>query len=46
VLCVGVAILFARYDIWWVVVLLAIVAAGCLVDLGWVVHRKRRGEPG
>ncbi|MEU6267638.1 DUF6343 family protein [Saccharopolyspora shandongensis] len=27
----------------WTLVVLAVVAA---VDLGWVVHRKRRGEPG
>lgn len=27
----------------WVLVVLAVIAA---VDFGWVVHRKRRGEPG
>jgi hypothetical protein len=46
VLCVGAAILFARHGIWPVAILLAVVAGGCAVDLGWVVYRKRRGEPG
>lgn len=46
VLSVGVAVLFAGAHIWWMVVLLALMAVGCLVDLAWVVHRKRRGEPG
>lgn len=45
-LCIGAAILFARFEIWWAVVLLSVVAVGCLADLAWVVHRKRRGEPG
>jgi hypothetical protein len=27
-------------------VVLAVLAAVALVDLGWVIHRKRRGEPG
>ncbi len=27
----------------WVMVVVAVIA---LVDLGWVLHRKRRGEPG
>ncbi|WP_460959858.1 DUF6343 family protein [Parasphingorhabdus pacifica] len=27
----------------WVLLVLAVIAA---VDFGWVVHRKRRGEPG
>ncbi|MFN2479379.1 MAG: DUF6343 family protein [Pseudonocardiaceae bacterium] len=27
-------------------VVLAVLAAIALVDLSWVVHRKRRGEPG
>ncbi len=25
---------------------LAVLAAVAVVDLGWVIHRKRRGEPG
>ncbi|MGH3823308.1 MAG: DUF6343 family protein [Pseudonocardiaceae bacterium] len=27
-------------------VVLAVLAAVALLDLGWVIHRKRRGEPG
>ncbi|MBV8543074.1 MAG: hypothetical protein JO063_03215 [Pseudonocardiales bacterium] len=27
-------------------VVLAVLATVALVDLGWVIHRKRRGEPG
>jgi hypothetical protein len=27
-------------------VALAVLAAIALVDLAWVIHRKRRGEPG
>jgi Flp pilus assembly protein TadB len=27
-------------------VVLAVLAAVALVDLSWVIHRKRRGEPG
>jgi Flp pilus assembly protein TadB len=27
-------------------VVLAVLAAVALVDLAWVIHRKRRGEPG
>lgn len=27
-------------------VVLAVLGAVALVDLGWVIHRKRRGEPG
>jgi hypothetical protein len=27
-------------------VVLAVLAAVALVDVGWVIHRKRRGEPG
>lgn len=46
ILCAGVAVLFARFHAWWGVVVLSVVALGSLVDLGWVVHRKRRGEPG
>jgi uncharacterized protein DUF6343 len=46
VLCAGAAALFACFAIWWATVLLSVVAAGSVVDLVWVVHRKRRGEPG
>jgi hypothetical protein len=27
-------------------VVFTVLAAVALVDLGWVIHRKRRGEPG
>jgi Flp pilus assembly protein TadB len=27
-------------------VVLAVLAVVALLDLGWVIHRKRRGEPG
>jgi hypothetical protein len=30
----------------WAVLAFALVGVVCLVDLAWVVHRKRRGEPG
>ncbi|WP_235022808.1 DUF6343 family protein [Amycolatopsis alkalitolerans] len=46
VLAVGAAILFAYNGFWWATVLLGLLAAGTLADLAWVVHRKRRGEPG
>lgn len=45
-LATGVAVLFARAGIWWGTVFLALMAAGLLADLAWVIHRKRRGEPG
>ncbi|CAM2935623.1 DUF6343 domain-containing protein [Saccharomonospora xinjiangensis] len=45
-LCAGGAVLFAVYGEWWGTVLLGVVGLGSLVDLGWVIHRKRRGEPG
>jgi len=46
VLCVGAAVLFGAFDMWWATAVLAVVAVGCLIDFGWVLHRKRRGEPG
>ncbi|TLW94374.1 hypothetical protein FFT09_00215 [Saccharomonospora piscinae] len=46
VLAIGGAVLFAYADAWWGTVLLGLVAVGSAVDLAWVVHRKRRGEPG
>jgi hypothetical protein len=30
----------------WAVVAFVVVGVVCLVDLAWVLHRKRRGEPG
>ncbi|SHF41268.1 DUF6343 family protein [Streptoalloteichus hindustanus] len=44
--CVGAAVLaFAAGLAWlgWVLVALAVIG---VVDFAWVVHRKRRGEPG
>lgn len=35
-----------RADIVWLGILLLLLAVVCLVDFGWVVHRKRRGDPG
>lgn len=40
------AVLCARAGITWLAVLLAALAVGLVVDLGWVAHRKRRGDPG
>lgn len=45
-LCVAAAVVFAMADVPWAVVVLAVLAVVSAVDLGWVVHRKRRGEPG
>ena len=30
----------------WAATAFGVVAAVCVVDLAWVLHRKRRGEPG
>ncbi|WP_007027848.1 DUF6343 family protein [Saccharomonospora iraqiensis] len=46
VLSIAGAVLFALFDEYWGTVLLGLVALGSAVDLGWVIHRKRRGEPG
>lgn len=40
------AVLFGVFGQLWGVILLSIVAVGSAIDLGWVIHRKRRGEPG
>jgi hypothetical protein len=37
-------VIIAGLTAWGVV--LAVLAVMALVDLGWVIHRKRRGEPG
>ncbi|MEU3269420.1 DUF6343 family protein [Saccharomonospora sp. NPDC006951] len=44
--CAGAAVLFALYGVVWATVVLCVLAVGMAVDLGWVIHRKRRGEPG
>lgn len=46
VLAIGAAVLFAVNGIVWAAVVMCVLAVVMLVDLGWVVHRKRRGEPG
>jgi membrane protein implicated in regulation of membrane protease activity len=47
VFCVITGALWLTLDGWqWFGLVLFAIAAGLLVDFGWVVHRKRRGEPG
>jgi hypothetical protein len=46
VLCTVVAVLVIRSGLTALGVVFAVLAAIALVDLGWVIHRKRRGEPG
>lgn len=45
VFCVVAGILWLGVQTWLGIVLF-VVAAGLVVDFGWVLHRKRRGEPG
>ncbi|WP_219448391.1 DUF6343 family protein [Saccharothrix obliqua] len=40
------AVLLFRADLPVLGVLLAVVAVAAAVDLAWVAHRKRRGDPG
>jgi len=40
------AVLAGVAGVWWATVVLAVLAVVAAVDLGWVAHRKRRGEPG
>jgi hypothetical protein len=44
--CAVAAVLMIRSDLVALGVVSAVLAAVALVDLGWVIHRKRRGEPG
>jgi hypothetical protein len=46
VLCAAGAALVIMAGLTALGVALAVLAAVALVDLGWVIHRKRRGEPG
>jgi len=46
VFCAGGAVLAARADLPAPAAVLAVFAVVALVDLAWVAHRKRRGEPG
>jgi membrane protein YdbS with pleckstrin-like domain len=45
-LSVAGSVAFAIADAPWVSVVLGAVAVCSAINLGWVVHRKRRGEPG
>lgn len=46
VMCLGAGALFVALHVVWGIVLLSALAVVCIVDLAWVIHRKRRGEPG
>lgn len=47
VFCVVVGLLWLRVEgMLWLSIALFAIAAGLLVNFGWVLHRKRRGEPG
>ncbi|MFD1146158.1 DUF6343 family protein [Saccharothrix hoggarensis] len=40
------AVLCVRAGLTWLAVLLGVLVVALIVDFGWVVHRKRRGDPG
>jgi hypothetical protein len=44
--CTVAAVLMITSDVVAFGVVFAVLAVVALVDLGWVIHRKRRGEPG
>lgn len=46
VFCTGAAVFAFRAGLGWLGVALAVLAVTAAVDLAWVAHRKRRGEPG
>ena len=46
VFCAGATVFAVIASVLWLAVGLGVLALIALVDLGWVVHRKRRGEPG
>jgi hypothetical protein len=46
VVCVLGAVIAQQFGLTWFVVVLIVLAVVALVDLGWVLYRKRRGEPG
>jgi hypothetical protein len=46
VVCAVGAVIAARAGAGVLAVVLGVLAAVAAVDLGWVAHRKRRGEPG
>jgi hypothetical protein len=46
VVCALGAVIAAQFGLTWFVVVLVVIAVIALVDLGWVLYRKWRGEPG
>lgn len=46
VFCTVAAVVLISADLVGFGVVLAVLAAVALADLAWVIHRKRRGEPG
>lgn len=44
--CIAGVVVMAWLGLTWAVVAFVVIGVVCLVDLGWVIHRKRRGEPG
>jgi hypothetical protein len=46
VLCLAAGALFVILHVLWGIILLSVLTVICVVDLVWVIHRKRRGEPG
>lgn len=46
VFCAVASVLTIRAGLTALGLVLAVLAVVAMVDLGWVIHRKRRGEPG
>jgi hypothetical protein len=46
VFCAVGAVLAQKAGLTWFAVVLAVLALVALADLGWVLYRRRRGEPG
>jgi Family of unknown function (DUF6343) len=46
VFCAVTAWLAFRVALTWLAIVLTVLAVIAVVDLAWVAHRKRRGEPG
>ncbi|SFO97267.1 hypothetical protein SAMN05421810_101562 [Amycolatopsis arida] len=46
VLAIAGAVVAGMLGATWAVVVLVVLAVASAIDLGWVIHRKRRGEPG
>lgn len=44
--CIAGVVVTAWLELPWAVAAFVVIGVVCLVDLGWVIHRKRRGEPG